>query len=158
MKLFYKKDYQRVLVEKENFKMLYVKYLKEKNILTGENMQLREEQHKNLMTIDNYIEENERLNNLISLNVDRIYELKERVKKETGAKGGMAKQINKLNKENEALKNEIETLEKKLAESMTDKYLVKKIPAGRKPKQTTVIRSSAKQSKIIKDLKRDINE
>jgi chromosome segregation ATPase len=151
MKLFYKKDYKRVLVEKENFKELYVKYLREKNILTNKNMQLKEIIHTDLITIDNYIEETRHLKN-------EIFELKERVKKETGAKGGMTKQINKLTKENETLKNKIEDLKKKLEESMTDKYLVKKIPAGRKPKQTTVIRSNAKQSKIIKDLKSDIDE
>lgn len=43
------------------------------------------------------------------------------------SKGGYVNRINSLT-------NELEETKKKLAESMTDKYLIKKIPAGKKPK------------------------
>ena len=58
---------------------------------------------------------------------DEISQLKEENKKLLGAKGGYTKEINKL-------KKQVEELDFKLKESMTDKYRVKKIPSGRKPK------------------------
>ena len=62
---------------------------------------------------------------------DENRQLKEENKKLLGAKGGYTKEINKL-------KNQIEELDFKLKESMTDKYLVKKLPSGRKPKSQTM--------------------
>lgn len=65
------------------------------------------------------------------------------IKSLKGAKGGFTKQINKLTRE-------LEETKKKLEESMTDKYLVKKIPMGKLPKtQTMKLKSHAKQDKII---------
>lgn len=69
-------------------------------------------------------------------------QLKEENKQLLGAKGGYTKEINKL-------KNQVEELDFKLKESMTDKYLVKKIPSGRKPKsQTMKIKDWSKISNI----------
>lgn len=59
--------------------------------------------------------------------MQEIFILKEEKKKILGAKGGYVKEINKL-------KKQVEELEFKLKESMTDKYLVKKIKPGRTPK------------------------
>ena len=56
-----------------------------------------------------------------------IEESKEEKKKLIGAKGGYTKEINKLRKQ-------VEELTFKLEESMSDKYRVKKIPSGRRPK------------------------
>ena len=72
-------------------------------------------------------------------------DLKIELKKVVSAKGGLVKQINKQ-------KKQIEELDAKLKESMTDKYLVKKIPAGRTPKQTRSFKSSGVQSKIVKNM------
>lgn len=58
---------------------------------------------------------------------DENRQLKEENKKLLGAKGGYTTRINKLVKQ-------VEELEFKLKESMTDKYLIRKIPTGRKPK------------------------
>ena len=58
---------------------------------------------------------------------DENRQLKEENKKLLGAKGGYTARINKLVKQ-------VEELEFKLKESMTDKYLIRKIPTGRKPK------------------------
>ena len=61
-------------------------------------------------------------------------ELNEKVKKLSGAKGGLVKQNNILSEKNNVLKEENKSLKKQLEESMSDKYLVKKIPSGRMPK------------------------
>ena len=69
-------------------------------------------------------------------------QLKEENKKLLGSKGGYTKEINKL-------KKQVEELEFKLKESMTDKYLIRKIPTGRKPKiQTMKIKDWTKISNI----------
>ena len=66
------------------------------------------------------------------------------IKELNSAKGGFTKRINQLTRE-------LEETKKKLAESMTNKYLVKKIPMGRLPKgQVMKMKSHAKQDKIIK--------
>lgn len=63
-----------------------------------------------------------------------------------GAKGGYVKEINKL-------KKQVEELEEKLKESMTDKYLVKKLPAGRRPKGPAMkLTSHAVVSKITRKM------
>ena len=71
-----------------------------------------------------------------------IEELKEENKKLLGAKGGYTKEINKL-------KKQVEGLDFKLKESMTGKYVLKKIPSGRKPKsQTMKIKDCSRISNI----------
>ena len=71
-----------------------------------------------------------------------IEELKEKNKKLLGAKGGYVKEINKL-------KKQVEELDFKLKESMTGKYVLKKIPSGRKPKsQTMKIKDCSRISNI----------
>lgn len=69
------------------------------------------------------------------------------------AKGGYNKQINQLHKVIDNLKIELEDTNKKLEESMTDKYLVKKIPSGKRPKTIfTKINNSSVQSNIVKNM------
>ena len=71
-----------------------------------------------------------------------ILNLKEENKKLLGAKGGYTKEINKL-------KKQVEELDFKLKESMTGKYVLKKIPSGRKPKsQTMKIKDCSRISNI----------
>ena len=93
---------------------------------TAELEELKEQNQKNLENIEN-------------LNIE--------IKMLKFAKGGYKSTITKL-------KNEVDELNKKLAESMTDKYLLKKIPSGRLPKgEPMKIRGSAKTSAIAKNLK-----
>lgn len=67
--------------------------------------------------------------------------------------GGLSTGANKTQNELKEAKDKIKDLENKLAESMTDKYLVKKIPSGRTPKPERMrIKSHSKQSKIIKEI------
>ena len=71
-----------------------------------------------------------------------IEELERQNKKLLGAKGGYVKEINKL-------KKQVEELDFKLKESMTGKYVLKKIPSGRKPKsQTMKIKDCSRISNI----------
>lgn len=93
---------------------------------TAELEELKEQNRKDLKTIED-------------LNVE--------IKILKFAKGGYKSTITKL-------KNEVDELTKKLEESMSDKYLVKKIPSGRLPKgEPMKIRGSAKTSAIAKSLK-----
>jgi len=65
------------------------------------------------------------------------------------AKGGYKKEINKQ-------KKRVEELELKLKESMTDKYLVKKISPGRTAKTNfTKIKNSSKNSNIMRKLHKE---
>lgn len=74
------------------------------------------------------------------------------IKELNSAKGGFTKRINQLTRE-------LEETKKKLAESMTNKYLVKKIPMGRLPKgQVMKMKSHAKQDKIIKKVYEDLEK
>lgn len=59
----------------------------------------------------------------------------------------------KAKQEKKELNNKIKELEKKLEESMSDKYLVRKVRATKPIKQTTKIKSSVKQSNAIKLVK-----
>lgn len=69
------------------------------------------------------------------------------------AKGGYNKQINRLQDKVNRLQNELEETNQKLKESMTDKYLVKKIPSGKRPKTIfTKINNSSVQSNIVKNM------
>lgn len=73
-----------------------------------------------------------------------IGKLIEENKKLICAKGGFTKQINKLTAK-------VSELEEKLAESMTDKYRVKKVPSGRIPKgQKMKIKDCTKISNIAR--------
>jgi curved DNA-binding protein CbpA len=58
-----------------------------------------------------------------------------------------------LKKENADLKNRIKELEKQLAESMTDKFRVKKVRETKPKKQTMKVKGSSVQSKAIKLVK-----
>lgn len=78
--------------------------------------------------------------------IQEIENLKKENKKLTGAKGGHTKEINKL-------KKKVEELELKLKESMTDKYLVKKIPSGRRPKsQPMKVKDCSRISNISRNV------
>lgn len=69
------------------------------------------------------------------------------------AKGGYNKQINRLQDKVNQLQKELEETNQKLKESMTDKYLVKKIPSGKRPKTIfTKINNSSVQSNIVKNM------
>ena len=78
--------------------------------------------------------------------VATIDKLKAENKSLKAAKGGYASVMSKL-------KKDLEETQKKLEESMTDKYLVKRVPMGKLPKsQVMKMKSHAKQDKIIQKI------
>ena len=85
--------------------------------------------------------------------LDKLQMTEEARRKNTSKIGGLTTSLNKEKKENEELKNKVKDLEVKLEESMSDKYLVKKIPAGRRPKtQTMKLKSCTVQSNIARKM------
>ena len=120
MKIFYKRDYNRVLDE--------LGELKNKNELTQK--ELKEIKCKFKCALKEISEQNEKLTYFEMVEKDRNA-LIEKVKSLNASHGGFTKQINKLKAELEELKKQNEDLENKLKESMTDKYLVKKIQADK---------------------------
>ena len=129
-----------------------IRELKEKVALQKEEIkQLREEGEKE---VQKYINQNWNMLEQLSkahderdLALKKIEELKAQIKIVNGQKGNLTRKVNELTKR-------VEELKKQLAESMTDKFRVKKMPSGKKPKgQSIRIKSSSKQSKIIKKVK-----
>lgn len=101
----------------------------------------------NIKIYEKKLEESQKENKNIS---NLCIELKDKVQRLLCAKGGTTKEINKLKKENKELKE-------KLAESMTDKYLIRKLPAD-KTKSTLKMKSknTSKQSNIIKNIHKGV--
>lgn len=103
-------------------------------------------------TINRYLEETNRL--------QKQLDEKEKVRrKAAGSVGGLKRKNNDLEKELSAANEKIKDLEIKLEESMSDKYLVKKIKSGRKPKgQTIGYRSSTVNSNIMRNLHKEVDD
>ena len=140
MKIFYKKDFQRVLEEKINLKKEYEDY-KERTKETIKGIESR---------AFNLLSENSKLKDL-KLDVDKV---KEELRKVNGAKGGLVKENNKLKSIIENKDNEIADLKAKISDLQSDRYLIKKIPTGRtKSTLKTEITSSSKESNVIKYVK-----
>ena len=121
--------------------------------LRKQNTEIKNENKELTEKIEEYQKEITELNTKI--------ESKEIQRRKLASKiGGLNTGANKTQKELveaqtqiKEMKQKIKDLENKLAESMTDKYLVKKIPSGRTPKPERMrIKSHAKQSKIIKEI------
>jgi uncharacterized coiled-coil DUF342 family protein len=63
-------------------------------------------------------------------------------------------EVSKAREERDKALKKIEKLEEKLKELQSDRYLVRKVPTGRKPKgQTMKVKGSNVNSKIIKKIK-----
>lgn len=143
MKIFYKKDYERVLEEKNNLRK---DYQKEKE----EYKKLIDNTTTKIDTLSNLLKQDETM--IIDLN-EKIKELKSKVKYEQGAKGGLTKQVHKLEDKIKELKSELTETKKQLKESMSDKYRVKKIPSGKTPTQKIKLKSQMKPAvrKFLKE-------
>lgn len=140
MKIFYKKDFQRVLEEKNNLKKEYEDYKSTRENAINE---LNNKSYELLI-------ENSKLKTL-KLDVDKV---KEELRKVNGAKGGLVKENNKLKNIIKDKDNEIADLKAKISDLQSDRYLIKKIPSGRtKNTLKTKITSSSKESNVIKYVK-----
>lgn len=139
MKILSNKKYD----ELKKFKELYFN-------LDNEFCNYKKNTTNDIFRLDNnikyYKEKFEESQKILEENYNLCVILKEKVQHLLCAKGGTTKEINKLKKENKELKE-------KLAESMTDKYLIRKLPAD-KTKNTQKMKSknTAKQSNIIKNI------
>ena len=118
-------------------------------------------------------EKNKELNNTILDLSDEIYvlrkdkmELENKIREINGAKGGLTKEIHKLNKTIEdnknsyenslkTLNNELLETKKKLEESMSDKYIIKKVRATGTQKQTKKMKNGYLDGKIMNKIKED---
>lgn len=87
----------------------------------------------------------------------KIEELKKELKKINGTKGGLTKENNKLKLENESLKLAIVKLKDDLKDAMSDKYLRKEIPSGKRPK-TQFVCAKQIRSKQVNGILKEINE
>lgn len=137
-------------LKKEEFdkkiKSLIEEYSKELKKVSDYNYELLEDKDKyyNLYKVAKETnEEHQVMNGLLRKEND---ELKQTIKQLRGAKGGLTKQVNKLTKE-------LEETKKQLEESMTDKYLVRKVRNTKSTKQTMNIKSNSKESNAIKLVK-----
>lgn len=127
IKIFYKADYE--FMKEENAKL---------------NGQLRDSNHaKNILTIDNkkLKEQVEKLTYDLERCIDsrsdlefKLLEKNCKLKEISCSKGGLVKKLNESKKEITRLTEELNATKKQLEESMTDKYIVRKVKPGRKPK------------------------
>lgn len=90
---------------------------------------------------------------------NKLNETEESRRKAAGSVGGLKRKNNDLEEELSVANEKIKDLEIKLEESMSDKYLVKKIKSGRKPKgQTIGYRSSTVNSSIMRNLHKEVED
>lgn len=131
----------------KKIKELAEEYSKELKKMADYNYELLEDKGKyyNLYKMEREVnEEHQTMNGLLRKEND---ELKAQIKKINGQKGILTRKVNSLTKE-------LEETKKQLEESMSDKFMVKKLPSGRKPKgQTAKIKSNSKESNAIKLVK-----
>lgn len=158
MKIFYKKDFQRVLEKKIELENEFEKY--------------KEDTEKVISSLEkkaiDYLQENSKLKDskLKTENVKKEYEDKVKTLKlsldETKLelkgvikeKKSLEKEKTKLEKDKSNLEDEIAILRAEIADLKSDRYRVRTIPAGRtKNVNKTSIRSSEKESRVIKYVK-----
>lgn len=145
IKLFYKSDYEYMKSKCSELNGV-IRELKGKlEIGESQYQELVEEKEDLMDKVDKLTFDFERSSELLDELQDKLSKTEKLLKEVRGAKGGLTKRLNELNTELQVKDKEIEELKTKLAESMTDKYAVKKIKAGRRP--NTLKRSSARPVK-----------
>ena len=140
MKILSKKQYRGLVdkieeleEEKEKIKKKYdnkdFRYLEKYNTYRDKSEQL-----------EKVSEEHLKLNGELRKEIDQLNKKLEKLKE-------------KLHEERKGFKTTLKALEKQLEESMSDKYLVRKVRGTKPTKQTTKIKSSVVQSSAIKLVK-----
>lgn len=132
MKIFYKKDFQRVLEKKIELEKEFEQYKTDTansiSALEDRNFKLLEENSK---LKDSSLKQGNVLNDEINTLKLELGLTKEKLKKANTSKGGFTKEINKLKKLVEQYEKEINDLNAKISDLQSDRYLIKKIPTGR---------------------------
>lgn len=145
IKLFYKSDYKYMKSKCSELNGV-IRELKGKlEIGESQYQELVEEKEDLMDKVDKLTFDFERSMELVDELRDKISANRKEIISLKTSKGGFTKKINQLTNELTAKDKEIEELETKLAESMTDKYAVKKVKSGRRP--NTLKRSSARPVK-----------
>ena len=143
MKIFYKKDFQRVLGQKIKLEKEFEEHKKSSN--------------ENISALNTKcLEQLKEINNLNSQLIDKDELLKEKqeleikLKSASTSKGGFTKQINKLKEEIKTLTSQI----KEKDELLSKRYILKTIKPGRTPNTIkTHIRGNECESRAIKYVK-----
>lgn len=123
MKLFYKKEYKE---EVEKNKELKTEICTLTISLDNKKADL-ETANNRIEALENYIVMSDSCNDSLSQENKQLQKaIEDEQTKSQCSKGGYTKKINELTKE-------VEELKVKLADAMSDKYVLKKIPSGRTP-------------------------
>lgn len=143
MKIFYKKDFQRVLEEKKKLENEFSDYKERSDESISALNTKCVEQLKEINTLNNQLFDKEEI-----LKSKKDLEIK--LKSANTSKGGLTKEINKL-------RNQIKTLTSQIKEKdilLSKRYILRTIKPGRTPNTIkTSIRSSANESNAIKYVK-----
>lgn len=143
MKIFYKKDFQRVLEEKKKLENEFSDYKERSDESISA---LNSKCFEQLNEITNLNNQLDKQNEVKKLNE----ELSIKLRKANSSKGGFTKQINKLEEEIKELSAKI----KEKDELLSKRYILKKISSGRTPNTIkTSIKNSANESRAIKYVK-----
>lgn len=146
MKIFYKKDFQRVLEEKKKLENEFSDYKERSDESISALNTKCVEQLKEINTLNNQLFDKEEI-----LKSKKNLEIK--LKSANTSKGGLTKEINKL-------KNQIKVLTSQIKEKdilLSKRYILKTIKPGRTPNTIkTKIRSSANESRAIKYVKENL--
>ena len=155
MKIFYKKDFQRVLEKKIELEEKFEKYKKDnKKVISSLEKKAFDYLQENSKLKDSSLKQENILNDEINNLKLELGLTKEKLKSANTSKGGFTKEINKLKKEKEQYEIEIQDLKAKIKDLESDRYLIRKIPSGRtKNTIKTKIKSSNKESNAIKYVK-----
>ena len=127
MKIFYKKDFQEDLIKYKNLFVICEAERKTINDLEIKNRQLRNTLEQDML--------------LLQMNDDEIGDLKSK--------------LNDLQNRYESLNQDYNNLQKKYEDSMTDKYIVRKIPSGRTPNTIKTKVSKTVKSNITNYMKKE---
>lgn len=146
MKIFYKKDFQRVLEEKKKLENEFSDYKERSDESISALNTKCVEQLKEINTLNNQLFDKEEI-----LKSKKDLEIK--LKSANTSKGELTKEINEL-------RNQIKTLTSQIKEKdilLSKRYILKKLSPGRTPNTIkTSIRSSANESRAIKYVKENL--
>lgn len=146
MKIFYKKDFQRVLEEKKKLENEFGDYKKQIDESISALNTKCVEQLKEINTLNNQLFDKEEI-------LKSKKDLEVKLKSANTSKGGLTKEINKL-------KNQIKVLTSQIKEKdilLSKRYILRTIKPGRTPNTIkTSIKSSANESRAIKYVKENL--
>lgn len=158
MKIFYKKDFQRVLEEKYELKKEFDQYKAD----AANNINALEEKSWDLLEENSKLKDsklktnaaNEKLKEELNSSKMETASIKDELTKEKNRNGGYKKSNIEYKNKIDELKKQVKELTKQIEVLKSDRYLIKKVPSGRPHHgMKTKINDSSKESRIIKKVK-----